>query len=284
MLKNNLHFLFSNEEVIEDPGTHVFLQEILTLSKFNVHLKNLLVNFLSFINQEHNLKTADQLLHLSKNITSMKNELEHIIKLLDEKQFGLNGNAANNNNNNSSKDPSLTKDQATKNIQSSCKYNLTLSRYILETLINRSFNSLNPLNIELYEDYLTMHFHFDKVMILSTYIKGNIKRGNRCIFDTIKITGFSSNSNIVPNNIFGTTNGLPKGFYTILPGNINQQGMNVGIEENANQEEEYSQFTFSELFPKNLQELAEIRLHELVANYKGNDIGIFEFVIENHKY
>ena len=284
LLKNNLHFLFSNEEVIEDLGTHVFLQEMLTLSKFNVHLKNLLVNFLSFINQEQNLKTADQLLHLSKNITSMKNELEHIIKLLDDKQFGFNGNGANNNNNNSSKDPSLTKDQATKNIQSSCKYNLTLSRYILETLINRSFNSLNPLNIELYEDYLTMHFHFDKVMILSTYIKGNIKRGNRCIFDTIKITGFSSNSNIVSSNIFGTTNGLPKGFYTILPGNINQQGMNVGIEENANQEEEYSQFTFSELFPKNLQELAEIRLHELVANYKGNDIGIFEFVIENHKY
>ena len=293
LLKNNLHFLFSNEEITEDPSTHIFLQEMMRLSKFNVNLKTLLINFLTYINQDFSLKTADHLLQLSKQINEMKNELECVIELLDNKQFIYNNsNNHHLNTMNITKEQLYSKDQAKRYIQSSCKYNLTISRYILESLINKSFNNLNPLNIELFEDYLTMHFHFDKIMILSTYIKGSVRRGNKCIFDTIKITGFSGQSVNAQYNMMHTYNGagnIQNNYMKLMQTSYYPNGNNTIIDDKKNtiqqyNEEEYSQFTFSELFPKKLKDIAENKLHKLVTNYKGNDIGVFEFVIENQQY
>lgn len=181
ILKNTLHFFLSYLLIDENYGTHVFFYEIIKLNSLNLEIKKILKRFEYFFNLNFNLKTADILLSIAKNLDSITKNVLNIILGLNFRNQMINANQI--------KDENLEKKEHNRKvIQSVIRYNLTLSRYILETLMNKQFKELNPLNIELLDDYLNYHYRADKIIVLSISINGN--DDNK--IETISITGFSS--------------------------------------------------------------------------------------------
>lgn len=189
ILRNNLIFLVLNYFVSENQGTHLFLKENFMISEFDSKLKQTLKAFSEFINLNIQTKTAESIIKISKDINALQKKLTCIILDLDLKNHFINGAITSN------KEQFLLKNKNKKNIVSVCKYNLTVSRYILETLVNQKFKEFNPLNIELLEDYLSFHFNSDKVIIIKTSLEDISKKSN-ISFSVVKISGFHNENNV----------------------------------------------------------------------------------------
>ena len=188
ILRNTIIYYVNCQLAKENVSTHTFLYDNFNISKFNSKLKKCLDSIKVFINQSIELKTADRVITISKEINFLQEDLIKIINKMDLKVGGSTSEV------NPNKEVSKMIDQNKKNIASVCKYNLTISRFILETLLNTRFVQLNPLNIEILEDYLSYHFQNDKIIILSynlNYVKNKINKA----FTVIKITGYDDNSN-----------------------------------------------------------------------------------------
>ena len=190
ILRNTIIFYVNCQLAKENISTHTFLYDNFNISKFNSKLKKCLDSIKVFINQSIELKTADRVITISKELNFLQEDLIKIINKMDLKV----GGSANEGNTYKDKEVSKMIDQNKKNIASVCQYNLTISRFILETLLNTRFVQLNPLNIEILEDYFSYHFQNDKIIILSynlNYVKNKINKA----FTVIKITGYDDNSN-----------------------------------------------------------------------------------------
>lgn len=188
ILRNTIAYYVNCQLAKENKVTHSFLYDNFNISNFNSKLKKCLESMKTFINQSIELKTADKVISISKEINFLQEDLIRIINKMDMKVGG------STNEVNTNKEVSKMIDQNKKNIASVCKYNLTISRYILETLLNTRFVQLNPLNIEILEDYLSYHFQNDKIIILSynlNYVRNKINKA----FTVIKITGYDETSN-----------------------------------------------------------------------------------------
>ena len=185
ILRNTIIFYVNCQLAKENISTHTFLYDNFNISKFNSKLKKCLDSIKVFINQSIELKTADRVITISKEINFLQEDLIKIINKMDLKVGGATSEV------NPNKEVSKMIDQNKKNIASVCQYNLTISRFILETLLNTRFVQLNPLNIEILEDYFSYHFQNDKIIILSYNVKNKINKA----FTVIKITGYDDNSN-----------------------------------------------------------------------------------------
>lgn len=176
IIKNTLKFYMSYCFVKETRSSHFFLQDIINLCEFKNKLQTLLKEFKDFIETNMTLKNSKTILKLSKVIQKLKNQLLILIQRLDVTY------SSNSKGENAEKTDKVSQNR--KNIQSACKYNVIMSRYILELLENTSMDKLNLLNIELLDDYLNYHFIHDKIIVLTT----SLENSNNNTFKTIVIT------------------------------------------------------------------------------------------------
>lgn len=183
IIKNTLKFYMSYCFVREARNTHLFLQDFINLFEFKKKLKELLIEFKEFIEVNITLKSSRTILKLSKVLQKLKNKLILLIQRLDVPS------SSNIKGDDTEKEDK--KSQNRKNIQSACKYNVIISRYILELLENTSMDKLNLLNIDLLEDYLNYHFFHDKIIVLTTSLENSDKN----TFQTIAITGLPEQKN-----------------------------------------------------------------------------------------
>ena len=181
ILKNNLRYIISYLMKKENQQFHIFFSEIIKLSEYNKKIQNLLIQFEHFSDLDFKLKTADYALKIAKDLEQIKRKIQNIIVDINSRSSVSNDNQ---------EDKKTSKEHNKKSIQSVLKYNLTLSRFILETLMNYKFNESTPLNIELLEDYLSFHFSNDKIFIFSKPLTDfNIPLNK---LDTVIITGLAS--------------------------------------------------------------------------------------------
>ena len=135
ILRNTIIFYVNCQLAKENISTHTFLYDNFNISKFNSKLKKCLDSIKVFINQSIELKTADRVITISKKLNFLQEDLIKIINKMDLKV----GGSTNEGNTNKDKEVSKMIDQNKKNIASVCQYNLTISRFILETLLNTRF-------------------------------------------------------------------------------------------------------------------------------------------------
>lgn len=178
-IQNTLSFLVNDTMEIENETGNIYLRILIDLSTFNKDLTVLLKRCKNFIEQNPNLKTADELLEISRQLSHQQSFLFDMLNAIEKR-------AQNSKQSIKAKEnlKSITDITNQKNIQSVAKYNLTLSRYIIETVLNNKYKKIPPLNIESLEEYLSFHFIHDKILILSTKIE------DHKLFEVVKSTGF----------------------------------------------------------------------------------------------
>lgn len=170
LLINNME-LFINCCLEEEGGMKsdkIFFKEIFSFFEMNQMIYDVLTPLLTYISSNNQKNTSDQLVSLSYKLNQIRNKVLSVLVKVEKQE-----------------NPS--QDYLKKTIRNALSYELTISQFIMESLLNESYNQITPLNIDMLEEYFTHHFNNDKLLIMTVSFSDKIKELIEC--KIIKFTG-----------------------------------------------------------------------------------------------
>lgn len=251
-----------NNEKSFSSNTSVF-NEIFLFYHFNCKLRQTLKIVKDFVAQPNEFKKFSSFFTLSTTLKELHNELINISCKMEVKQ-----------------ESSVGQEVINKNLIQFYKYNLTINRYIIETLINKKIEVLPPVDLESQDEYLLMHYVNDKFLILGVKMNNWLSLKDPDI--TIIKAGkeFISYTNTKLESIFHSLfvkNGME--LFIIQLGGIDQDnGVFEFIYKKDNNEDSYEYFKYMfRVFPNLLSD------HVIVYGFYKNEVNKFMIFSEEPK-
>ena len=269
-LNNSMTLLFNAFMESANKQTNIYLISAVEISECNKDLHSLLDKLLSYIKEDIHAKTVESVIDISKEMLNIKNRFYTLYSNFDKKDSSNSNEQHHKTIINKRKDEQI-KELRKKNLFSVCKYHFILQRFVIELMLNRTYEKLSHQNIEIMDEYLNYHFSNDKICILE--VKLHDTRNNQ--LKIIKLTGFPTDYN---DKLM---------FYEYFPKQIREQG----IDELLNTIETFKKYYqyhkefefviekdgFIEYFKYNF-EIADLLLKESLLIY-GNYYNSYENIL-----
>ena len=269
-LSNSMTLLFDAfmDTETSQKQANIFLQLSIKLCEFSKDLKSLLHKYLNFINEDLYTKTADRVIDISTNMTDIKNRFLSLYNQFDKKEnLGINeiGHKLRKTRDNH------IRETRKNNLFSVLKFQFTLERFVIESMLNQPYEKLSVLNIEVLDEFLDNHYLNDKMCILD--VKLHNSRNNQ--LQIVKLTGFPRD------------NSGKRMFYEYFPKQIRDQGIDELLnkikhfckENNFQKDFDFviEREGFIEYFKYNF-EIAELLIKETILIY-GNYSKLYDNIL-----